>query len=84
LAATAALPAAGDSAALRERVLALARPTVPPATRTAEGFAGEGDGRAIFFDSVPWQGESTRVFAWLGLPPKRDGKVRGHRSAFRS
>lgn len=77
VAVTAALPAAEDLPALRERVLALAQLTTPPATRPAEGVASEGPVKAIYLDSVPWQGRATRVFAWIGLPSKRDGKVPG-------
>ncbi len=45
----------------------LPRLFVPPAIFPAPGFAGEGV-RALFYESVPYRGHPTRVFAWLGLP----------------
>jgi len=66
---------AGDFAAQREKILALADLTAPPAVQDAEGFAAQGDVRAIFYDALPWKGKPTKVFAWLGLPEKRAGKV---------
>jgi cephalosporin-C deacetylase-like acetyl esterase len=48
-----------------------------PKTYEAEGFKPDGTVRAIFYDALPWQGKPTRVFAWIGLPAKRDGKVPG-------
>jgi len=70
----AVLPAAADAAA-REQILALADLTTPPVMRPAEGFASEDGLKAIFFEALPWKEKSTRVFAWLGLPEKRAGKV---------
>ncbi|MCX6972431.1 MAG: acetylxylan esterase [Verrucomicrobia bacterium] len=66
---------AGDFAAQREKILALAGLTEPPTVQDAEGFAAEGGVKAIFYDALPWKGKPTRVFAWLGLPEKRAGKV---------
>ena len=43
-----------------------------PATFPAPGFAGEGV-QALFFESVPYHGRPTRVFAWLGLPAQTGG-----------
>jgi dienelactone hydrolase len=68
---------AGDFGALRARVLALGEMTAPPAYAPAAGFAAEGRLRPIFFDSVPWRGRPTRVFAWLGVPETAGGKVPG-------
>jgi cephalosporin-C deacetylase-like acetyl esterase len=48
-----------------------------PKIHEAEGFKPDGDIRAIFYDALPWQGKPTRVFAWIGLPAKRVGKVPG-------
>jgi len=48
-----------------------------PKTYDAEGFKPDGTVRAIFYDALPWQGKPTRVFAWIGLPAKREGKVPG-------
>lgn len=44
-----------------------------PRSSAAEGFDAEGL-KAIFYDGVPWKGNPTRVFAWLGVP-KAEGKV---------
>lgn len=67
-----------DPAADRQVVLDLAAACAQaPATHDAEGFRPDGTVRAIFYDALPWQGKPTRVFAWIGLPPKTKGKVPG-------
>ena len=66
---------AGDTAASREQILALAALTTPPAMQPAEGLTSEDGLKAIFFEALPWKEKPTRVFAWLGLPEKRAGKV---------
>ncbi|MDP3069421.1 MAG: acetylxylan esterase [Opitutaceae bacterium] len=71
-----ALPAA-DFVAERAQVLALGQLTTPPAMAPAAGYGHEAGMRAIFFDATPWKGKPTKVFAWLGLPESRDGKVPG-------
>jgi dienelactone hydrolase len=38
-----------------------------PQTYPAAGFEEYGV-QALYYDSVPWAGKPTRVFAWLGLP----------------
>lgn len=48
-----------------------------PKVHEAEGFKPDGTVRAIFYEALTWQGKPTRVFAWIGLPAKRDGKVPG-------
>jgi cephalosporin-C deacetylase-like acetyl esterase len=30
--------------------------------------------RALFFDGLPWKGKPTRVFAWYGVPPHKEGE----------
>jgi len=71
------LSAKDDFAAEREQVLTLGELTDAPTVFPAEGFA-EGDGTtAIFFEALPCQGKPTRVFTWLGIPEKRNGKVPG-------
>jgi len=50
--------------------------TTAPCWEQAPGEPGDGL-RPIFFDSVPWQGRPTKVFAWLGIPEDRDGPVPG-------
>ncbi len=68
---------ASDFAAQREQILALAKLTSPPAMQSAAGYAAEDDLKAIFYDALPWKGRPTKVFAWLGLPKARAGKVPG-------
>ena len=68
---------ANDYAAQREHILALAKLTTAPSMQPAEGFSNEGEMKAIFYDALPWKGKPTKVFAWLGLPTKRTGKVPG-------
>lgn len=48
-----------------------------PKVHEAVGFKPDGTVRAIFYDALTWQGKPTRVFAWIGLPAKREGKVPG-------
>ncbi|WP_146393860.1 acetylxylan esterase [Allorhodopirellula solitaria] len=61
----------------RAEVLALGQLTDPPATIDAEGFDNEAGIRAIYFDGLDYEGNPTKVFAWLGLPADRTGKVPG-------
>ncbi|MEY4005769.1 MAG: hypothetical protein RLZZ221_1865, partial [Verrucomicrobiota bacterium] len=69
---------ASDFDALRARVLALGEAISPPAYAPAEGFTSDGRMRPVFFESVPWRGRPTRVFAWLGVPESAGGgKVPG-------
>jgi len=71
------LTCADDFSAQRRTVLALGELTAPPAWRAAEGVA-DGDGlKVIYFDALPYQGKPTKVFAWLGFPTNRSGKVPG-------
>jgi len=48
-----------------------------PKTYDADGFKPDGTVHAIFYDALPWKGKPTRVFAWIGLPGQRTGKVPG-------
>jgi cephalosporin-C deacetylase-like acetyl esterase len=67
-------------AAEREAVLALAEHTSAPAMQDASPDAATGSTanlRAVYFDGLPYQGAPTKVFAWLGLPENRSGKVPG-------
>lgn len=78
--ATTASYAAGavtDFAPLREKIAGLGTLTSPPAVHPAEGFAATGTIKPLFFESLPYRGNSTRVFAWLGLPAGRPAKVPG-------
>ena len=67
-----------ETIADRKVVLGLTDTCAPaPKTYEAEGFKAEGTVRAIFYDALPWKGKPTRVFAWIGLPANRTGKVPG-------
>ncbi len=59
----------------RVRILALANLTTPPTVQSADGFPPQDGMQAIFYDALPWKGNPTKVFAWLGLPKNRTGKV---------
>ncbi len=71
------LACADDSAVQRAEVLALGQLTAPPAIMAAEGYEREGRLRAIYFDALDYEGKPTKVFAWLGIPQERKGKVPG-------
>jgi hypothetical protein len=45
----------------------------PPKTYEAPEFATNGV-RAIFFDGLPWKGQPTRVFAFIGIPDHKPGE----------
>ncbi len=67
-----------DTGADRKVVLGLVDTcATAPKTYDAEGFKPDGQVHAIFYDALPWNGKPTRVFAWIGLPAKREGKVPG-------
>jgi cephalosporin-C deacetylase-like acetyl esterase len=67
-----------DPSADRKVVLGLAETCdQAPKTYVADGFKPDGTARAIFYDALPWNGKPTRVFAWIGLPAQREGKVPG-------
>lgn len=73
-----ALTLAADPAADRKVVLGLVDVCAQaPKVHEAEGFKPDGTVRAIFYEALPWQGKPTRVFAWIGLPARRTGKVPG-------
>ncbi len=68
---------AADLAPLREQIAALGDLKSSPIVYAAEGFVPSGTIQPIFFEGLSYQGKPTRVFAWLGLPAKRSGKVPG-------
>jgi dienelactone hydrolase len=68
---------ADNFSAQRADVLALARLTNAPAMQDAAGFSSAKNLKAIYFDALDWKGKPTKVFAWLGLPENRTGKVPG-------
>ena len=47
--------------------------SVAPAVYPASDFNEPGV-RALFFDGLPWKGKPTRVFAWYGVPPHKEGE----------
>jgi sialate O-acetylesterase len=52
-----------------------AAPTTFPVSEP--GFADDGEIRPVFFAGEPWKGRPTKVFAWIGVPRQRSGKVPG-------
>jgi dienelactone hydrolase len=71
--------AAGRAATAPAMIESLGGLTAAPRWEKA-GSATSGSLHPIFFESLPWQGRPTRVFAWLGLPEKagtHDAKVPG-------
>ncbi|QEF98327.1 Acetyl xylan esterase (AXE1) [Stieleria maiorica] len=68
---------ADDFASKRADVLALGQLTQPPAMMDAEGFERTETIRPIYYDALDYEGRPTKVFAWLGLPSNRSGKVPG-------
>jgi len=66
---------AADFDVMREQVAALGRLTAPPAVYPADGFASDGTLKPLFFEALPWKGNPTRVFAWLGVPSAHNGKL---------
>lgn len=80
LALTTALRAEDDFASMRAKVLELQELTAAPDVYEVEQDSeSESDGRLrqIYFDGLPWKGEPTRVFAWLGVPESKEAKVPG-------
>jgi len=63
-----ALAVAADSPLWDLAALAVAPKVTPAEPLRAEGVKG------IFFDSVPYRGKPTKVFAWLGVPKVEPGK----------
>ncbi|WP_435896095.1 alpha/beta hydrolase family protein [Oceaniferula spumae] len=64
-------------AADRKQIEQLDQLTAVPKMQAAEGFDSTPQLRAIYFDALDWKGKPTKVFAWLGLPAKTEGKVPG-------
>ena len=71
------LVCAEDFSAQREEVLALGKLTAPPNMMAVEGYEREGRLQAIYFNALNYEGKLTKVFAWLGFPEERKGKVPG-------
>lgn len=68
---------ANEFDAERAEVLALGELTTAPAMMEAEGFRNQEGIRPIFYDGLDYEGKATKVFAWLGIPKSRTGKVPG-------
>lgn len=51
----------------------------PPPTFPVEqpGFVADDEIRPVFYEGPPLRGRPTKVFAWIGLPKRRDGRVPG-------
>ena len=74
-AAAGSTPAMDDFSAQRARVAALSRLTTAPAMHQAEGFDSTDNLQAIYYAALDWQGQPTKVFAWLGMPDEYEGTV---------
>ena len=74
-AAAGSTPATDDLPAQRARVAALSRLTTAPAMHLAEGFDSTDNLVAIYYEALDWQGQPTKVFAWLGMPDEYEGTV---------
>ena len=68
-------PATDNFAAQRARVAALSSLTSAPAMHLAEGFDSTNNLLAIHYEALDWQGQPTKVFAWLGMPDEYDEDV---------
>ncbi len=68
---------AQDFGEFREQVAALGDLTDAPSTYPATGFQDDGQIKAIYYDALPWKGNPTRVFAWIGIPSNGDADVPG-------
>ncbi len=58
-------------------MLALGELTTAPVVSEAGGFEHSDGIQPIFFDGLNYEGKPTKVFAWLGIPEERSGKVPG-------
>lgn len=71
------LAGAADFTAQRQAVLALGTLTAPPAWEKIPGRSDGPNLRAIYFDTLPYKGRRTKVFAWIGFPTNRTRNVPG-------
>lgn len=60
----------------REKVLDLGKLETVPKVYEASGFKSGPGIKAIFYDGLPYQGKSTRVFAYIGYPTEGNGSKR--------
>ena len=68
---------AAEFAEQRRQVLALGDLTTAPTMTAAAGFAVKDGVRPVLFEGLPWRGRPTKVFAWLGIPKGKAGKLPG-------
>ncbi|MEI8205381.1 MAG: autotransporter-associated beta strand repeat-containing protein [Kiritimatiellales bacterium] len=70
-----------ETSAQRIKVLQLGSLTNAPASMDAigytSGYVATENLKAIYYDTLDWKGSPTKVFAWLGFPTNRTGKVPG-------
>ena len=57
-----------DYSQMRDQVESLARLSEVPMVFPVEGREPGAGLRPLFFESVAWRGQPTRVFAWMGIP----------------
>lgn len=62
---------------LRQEIETLSTLTQVPQTYLAKGSKESDNPKAIYFDALPYEGKSTRTYAWLGLPENTKTKVPG-------
>lgn len=68
-----------DFTQMRKKLIALGELTEPPKVYPAEGIEFQASVTPIYYDGIEYQGQPTRVFAWLGVPPnaKQDQSLPG-------
>jgi len=64
-----------DFSGKRAKLEALSSLTTAPAMHLAEGFDSTDNLVAIYYEALDWQGQPTKVFAWLGMPDDYEGEV---------
>ena len=68
---------ADEFADARDEIVKLGALTTAPSVIAAEEFEEKDGIRPIYFDALDYEGKPTKVFAWLGIPQERSGKVPG-------
>lgn len=66
---------APDYKAMNAEVEALAQLTQAPKYQAAEGVDSTPNLKAIYYEGPDFKGKPTKVFAWLGVPEKREDKI---------
>lgn len=62
---------------LLKEIESLGKFTQVPRMYLAKGAKASDNPKAIYFDSLPYEGKNTRVYAWLGLPDNVKDQVPG-------